>query len=219
MNCYRKYCPNVFVLESPEEYQRGDTADIETKYGKVHEVIVFNKLFTRNGLNYYSQVRSDGFNAQESARMKARRYSEWSDSAASKSDEYYRKSNRHSDFLSLGEPIKIGHHSERRHRHMIDDANRNMGKCIELSNKADEHAQRAAYWESRANDINLSMPESIDYYSHKLEEAKRQHLFYKENPDKREHSYSLTYAKKAVNEAKKNYDTAVKLWGDGGINE
>lgn len=28
----------------------------------------------------------------------------------------------------------------------------------------------------------------------------------------REHSYSLTYAKKAVNEAQKNYDLAKKLW-------
>lgn len=28
------------------------------------------------------------------------------------------------------------------------------------------------------------------------------------------HSYTLTYAKKDVNEAQKNYDLAVKLWGD-----
>lgn len=29
----------------------------------------------------------------------------------------------------------------------------------------------------------------------------------------REHMYTLTYAKKAVNEAQKNYDLAKKLWG------
>lgn len=56
------------------------------------------------------------------------------------------------------------------------------------------------------------MPESVDFYKYKLEEAKEKHLFYKNNPDKREHSFSLTYAKKAVNEAQKNYDLAVKLW-------
>ena len=56
------------------------------------------------------------------------------------------------------------------------------------------------------------MPESIEYYEYKLEEAKIKHGFYKNNPDKREHSFSLTYAKKAVNEAQKNLDLAKRLW-------
>jgi len=213
MTTYRKYCPSVYVIESDQEYSKGDVVEVETRHGKINEVIIFNKVFSRDGLNYYSQVRADGFNIQERAKLKAQRYSEWADSAAKKSDDAYRDSNKHSDFLSLGEPIKVGHHSERRHRKMIEDANRNMGKSVELSNKAEDHAGRAAYWESRANDINLSMPESIDYYAHKLEQAKEKHLFYKEHPEAREHSYSLTYAKKAVNEAQKNYDTAVRLWG------
>ena len=38
------------------------------------------------------------------------------------------------------------------------------------------------------------------------------HEFYKQNPGKREHSFSLTYAKKAVNEAEKNLEIAKKLW-------
>jgi len=213
MNKYRKYCPNVYVIESDKEYSKGDIIEVETRYGKINEVIIFNKVFSRNGLNYYSQVRADGFNIQERSLLKAQRYSEWSDSAAKKSGDAYRASNKHSDFLSLGEPIKVGHHSERRHRKMIEDAVRNMDHCIEFQKKADDHAERAAYWEFRVNDINLSMPESIDYYAHKLEQAKEKHLFYKKHPDKREHSYSLTYAKKAVNEAQKNYDTAVRLWG------
>ena len=83
---------------------------------------------------------------------------------------------------------------------------------MEYSNKSDEHEQKAQYWDSRANDINLSMPESVDFYKYKLEEAKEKHLFYKDNPDKREHSFSLTYAKKAVNEAEKNLQIAKKLW-------
>ena len=35
----------------------------------------------------------------------------------------------------------------------------------------------------------------------------------KKNPEKRSHSYSLTYANKSVKETKKNLDLAVKLWG------
>lgn len=214
MNTYKKYCPNVFVLESEEEYSRGEVVEVETKYGKIHEVIIFNKVFEREDLKYYSQVRADGFNVQERAKLKAGKYSKWSESASDKSENAYRASNKHSDFLSLGEPIKIGHHSEKRHRKMIEDANRNMSRSVEFDRKAKSHAEKSAYWESRANDINLSMPESIDYYMHKLETAKEEHLYLKNNPEKRAHSYSLTYAKKAVNEAQKNYNTAVKLWGE-----
>lgn len=50
------------------------------------------------------------------------------------------------------------------------------------------------------------------HYEYKLEEAKIKHEFYKNNPDKREHSFSLTYAKKAVNEAQKNLDLSKRLW-------
>lgn len=118
------------------------------------------------------------------------------------------------DFLSLGEPIKVGHHSEKRHRKAIDDAWNNMGKSVEFSDKAAEHERIAKYWEEKANTINLSMPESIDFYEHKLEKAKEYHEGLKSGKYPREHSYSLAYAKKAVNEAKKNYELAKKLWGD-----
>jgi len=212
MNKYKKYCPNVFVLESKESYNRGDIVEIETRYGKINEVIIFNKLLERDGIKYYSQIRADGFNMQERARLKSERYNDWSNSAAKKSDAAYEASNKHADFLSLGEPIKIGHHSEKRHRKMIEDGNNNIRKSIELSNKAELHERKSKYWKSRENDINLSMPESIDFYAHKLEQAKEIHLFLKKNPDKRKHNYSLTYAKKDVNVAQKNYDIAVKLW-------
>lgn len=119
-----------------------------------------------------------------------------------------------SAFLSLGEPIKVGHHSEKRHRKAIDDAWNNMGKSVEFSDKAAEHERVAKYWEKRANTINLSMPESIDFYEHKLEQAKEYHEGLKSGKYRREHTYAMAYANKAVKEAKKNYDLAVKLWGD-----
>lgn len=77
-----------------------------------------------------------------------------------------------------------------------------------------EHERIAKYWEEKANTINLSMPESIDFYEHKLEKAKEYHEGVKSGKYPREHAYTLTYAKKAVNEAQKNYELAKKLWGD-----
>ena len=89
-----------------------------------------------------------------------------------------------------------------------------MGKSVEFSDKAAEHERIAKYWEEKANTINLSMPESIDFYEHRLEKAKEYHEGVKSGKYPREHAYTLTYAKKAVNEAQKNYELAKKLWGD-----
>ena len=212
MNTYHKLCPNVFLAKCDAKHEKGETINVTTKYGKENESIVFNLMFERDGFYYYSIVRADGFNVQEWAKNRAERRREWAISADAKSEEYYNKSNKDGDFLSLGEPIKIGHHSERRHRKALDDALNNMGKSVEMMGKAKEHRRIAEYWERRASEINLSMPESVGYYEHKLEQAKEYHEGLKSGKYPREHAYSLTYAKKAVNEAQKNYDLAKKLW-------
>lgn len=212
MNTYHKLCPNVFLAKCDAKHEKGETINVTTKYGKENESIVFNLMFEKDGFYYYSIVRADGFNVQEWAKNRAERRKAWAMSADAKSEEYYNKSNKDRDFLSLAEPIKVGHHSERRHRKALDDAWNNMGKSVEMMDKAEEHRRIAEYWERRASDINLSMPESVDYYEHKLEQAKEYHEGLKSGKYKREHMYSLTYAKKAVNEAQKNYDLAKKLW-------
>ena len=214
MNTYHKFVPNVFLAKCDEKHERVEEIAVTTKYGKENDCIVFNLIFERAGFYYYSIVRSDGFNVQEWAKRKAERRREWAASAERKSHEYYEKSNKDADFLSLGEPIKIGHHSERRHRKAIEDAWNNMGKSVEYSDKAKEHEDKAAYWDARANTINLSMPESIDFYEHKLEKAKEYHEGLKSDKYPREHMYSLTYAKKEVNELQKKYELAKKLWGE-----
>jgi len=211
-NKYTKYCPNVFVMETENTYEKGEETTICTKYGKSHEVIVFNLVAQRNGKNYYSIIRADGYNMQERAKARAERLSQWAASAERKSTQYYEASQEGREFLSMGEPIKIGHHSERRHRALIDRNWDRMGKSVEMSEKAAAHESKAEYWARKANDINLSMPESLDYYEHLLEEAKAKHQMFKDHPEKREHSFSLTYAKKAVNEIEDKIKTARKLW-------
>ncbi|MDG6260281.1 DUF3560 domain-containing protein, partial [Glaesserella parasuis] len=79
------------------------------------------------------------------------------------------------DFLSLAEPIKIGHHSEKRHRALIERNARRMELAVEEMRKAENYADKIAYWESRAVKIDLSMPESLEYFKHKLKEAEDKH--------------------------------------------
>ena len=214
MNTYHKFAPNVFLAKCDEKHEKGEIIAVTTKYGKGNESIVHNLIFERGGFYYYSITRADGYNAQERARRKAERYEQAAANADRRSTEYFNKSEKDADFLSLGEPIKVGHHSERRHRKMIDDAWRNTGKMVAEMEKAEAYREKAEGWERHTDDINLSMPESIEYYAKRLELATEYHQGLKSGKYPREHAYSMTYAKKAVNEAQKNLDLARKLWGD-----
>lgn len=213
MNTYAKYCPNVYVAKCTEQHQKGDVIIVETRHGKENESIVHNLVKKDADYFYYSITRADGFNAQERARNKAERYGQWADGADKKSDQYYEASNEGREFLSLGEPIKVGHHSERRHRALFERNWNRMEKSVNAAEKADAHRQRAAYWESLADTVNLSMPESIEFFEVQLEEAIEYHTGLKDGTIQREHSYSLTYAKKRVNDIKKKLEIAKKLWG------
>lgn len=217
MNTFKKYCPNVFVAQCEEKHQKNETIILTTKYGKEIECQVFNFLGkTSEGKFLYSIERLDGMNSQERARAKAEKIRGYQANATKRSQEAYetRASQHELDFMKLGEPIKVGHHSERRHRKLFEKYDNKMRKSIEESEKAESYESRAEYWESKTNKIDLSMPESLEYFEFKLEEAKKKHKFYKDNPEKREHSFSLTYANKEVKETEKNLNLAVKLWGD-----
>ena len=209
---YVKYCPNVWLAKCEEEHQKDDIIEVENKYGNVNESIVHNLVYEKDGYFFYSITRADGYNLQERAKRKAERYSDWADSAQKKSDMFMDASNEGKEFLVLAEPIKIGHHSEKRHRALIERNHKRMENAMENLDKADKHAYKAKQWEKRIGDINLSMPESVEYFKEKYEEAKEYHEGLKSGKYPKEHAYSMAYAKKNVNEMKKNYDTAVILW-------
>lgn len=212
MNIYFKYCPNVFVAKCETTYNRGDIIQVTTKYGKENDHIVFNLVAEGHGFFYYSIVRADGLDAQEYAKRKAEKLTKSAELREAKSDEYWKAADEGKDFLVLAEPIKIGHHSEKRHRALIQRNHDRMNKSVELQKEAEKYEQRAEYWASKANDINLSMPESLEYYEFLLEGAKFRHEGLKNGTIKKEHSYSLTYAKKEVNEIEKKIAIAKKLW-------
>ncbi len=212
-NTYSKYCPNVFLAKCEQKYNRGDIIEVSTKYGKANECVVFNLIYEKDGFYYYSIARADGFNVQEYARRKAEKYQTYADNAKKRSAEWMEKSNEGRDFLALGEPIKIGHHSEKRHRALIERNWNRLGNSVKESEKAEEYQQKAEYWEGRTDIINLSMPESIDYFEYELDKAQKYHAGLKDGTIERRHSMSLQYAKKEVNETQKKLDLAKKLWG------
>lgn len=56
------------------------------------------------------------------------------------------------------------------------------------------------------------MPESVDFYAYKLEQAQQIHEGLKNGTIERAHGFSLTYAKKDVNELQKKLELAKRLW-------
>ena len=89
-----------------------------------------------------------------------------------------------------------------------------MGKSVAESEKAKEYQRRAEYWAERANKIDLSTPDSLEYFEEELRKAKEYHQLLKDHPEKRAHSMSLQYANKAVKDLEEKVYTAILLWGD-----
>lgn len=212
MNTYSKYCANVFLAKSEKQYEKGETIIVETKYGKENECVVHNLIYQKDGYFYYSITRLDGFNNKERAKRKIEQLKSWANNAEKRGEDWREKSNEGEEFLSLGEPIKVGHHSEKRHRALIHRNWKRMENAMEEFKKADGYRERTAYWESLSKEINLSMPESVEYFKHQLTEAKEYHQFLKDNPGERPHDMALAYAAKKVKDLKAKYEIAIKLW-------
>jgi hypothetical protein len=215
MNVYTKFCPNVFAAKCQDEQAKGSIIILTTKYGKEVENEVHNFLGkTKDGFFLYSVTRIDGTNSQTRAAAKADKLEGYAENAEKRSTAYYEASQEGRDFLALGEPIKIGHHSERRHRKLIERNWERMGKSVAESEKAKEYERRAEYWKEKANKIDLSMPDSLEYFEFELDKARKHHQLLKDNPEARSHSMSLQYANKAVKDLEEKVSTAIRLWGD-----
>lgn len=210
MNIFKKYCPNVWVAECDEPHEKGEIIQLETKYGNEVDCRVYNLVAEKNGKYYYSIVRIE---AQTYAERKAEKYANAITSNLRKSNEYYQKAQENREFLILGEPIKVGHHSEKRHRALIERNNQRMDKSIEYYTKAEELKSKAEYWERKAKEITLASPESLEYFRYKLDKAIEHQKGLKDGTIPRQHAYSLTYATKEVKELKEKLEIAQKLWG------
>lgn len=212
MNKFKKFCPNVWIAECDEEYEKGEIIELETKYGKTVECEVYNLVAQKDDKFYYSIVRLE---EQTYAQRKAERYSNAAQNHAAKSAERYNASQEGREFLSLGEPIKVGHHSEKRHRALIERNWNRMEKSMEYAEKAKEAECKAEYWDNKANEITLAMPESLEYFKEQLAKMSAYHRGLKDGTIERSHAYSLTYAKKDMNELTKKVEIAELLWGNG----
>ena len=71
------------------------------------------------------------------------RYNELARKAETKSIEAFEHSNSIVKCIPMGQPILVGHHSEKRHRRDLDKSWNAMGKSVQESEKAEYYRKKA----------------------------------------------------------------------------
>jgi hypothetical protein len=211
----RKYysSPKVFVLETEKEFKKNNVVEYTTKYDKIIELIIYKLVKSVNGINYYSYIRADGKNRKTILEAKIEKRKDWADSNEKKSDEYYQASKEGSNVIPFGQPIIVGHHSEKKHRALISRNHKRMDNCVKYSQKAEDHILKAKNLEHKLKrELPIDTPDCLKELREQLNDAKEVHKLYKENKESREHAFSLTYANKKVKDLTKRLEIATDLW-------
>lgn len=107
----------------------------------------------------YEQKRADRV-----ARLHAR-----ADALQAESDAIYNDTRAKADRIPFGQPILIGHHSERRDRRFRDKIHQNFGKAFELKDQAEALRRRAKVAE-RSDAISSDDPDAIAKLEAKVKE-------------------------------------------------
>lgn len=108
---------------------------------------------------------------------RAERLRGWSEANERRSDQRYDAATSIADGIPFGQPILVGHHSERRHRRDLDKIHAGMRASVELERKATTQAQAAATIEAQAEgSIYDDDPDAVERLTEKLAalEAKRE---------------------------------------------
>ena len=109
------------------------------------------------GREDYQQIQSERIDRMQSRAEKAE--------AASNSA--YETSRKLADQIPFGQPILVGHHSEKRHRRHIEKIQNQATKSVELSRKADKLRSRVASAESNRT-ISIDDPDAVEALQEKL---------------------------------------------------
>lgn len=92
---------------------------------------------------------------EEKRDRKEERYTELAEKHGNLSDQYYKTSKQISDMIPFGQPILVGHHSEKRHRRDADRIYTTMGKSV-------EHSKTQEYYEDKLHNLQSSNVISSD---------------------------------------------------------
>lgn len=119
------------------------------------------------------EARREAFEARQEA--KRERYADLAGKARIASNDRAAAAHRIADFIPMGQPILVGHHSERRHRRDLARIENNMRAAIASDEKAKYYADKAENYGTHG--ISSDDPDAIQKLQVKLTdfEAEREH--------------------------------------------
>lgn len=118
-------------------------------------------------------------NRKEKQEARADRYRELARKAEEQSTNAYNQSHKMVEHIPMGQPILVGHHSERAHRNALDRSWNQMGKSVELSKKAEYYRDKAQAAEKNDN-IYLEDDDAVERLQEKVEKLEEFQTMMKE---------------------------------------
>lgn len=117
-------------------------------------------------------------NRRERLENKLAKRREWAEKAEQRSHNEWDKSAKAVEGISFGQPILVGHHSEKRHRAAVARAQAAGTRAVEESNLAKHHQEKAAglsdYLENTIFDDD---PDAIEKIEQKIARLEKEHEF------------------------------------------
>jgi hypothetical protein len=164
-------------------HREGLSIDSEDNYKEARSLLFDHKIkvyAVQNNCDYetakerigedFRKSRSLEVNAfQERRERRIERFRELADKNLKLSDFIYQQAKTMSSVIPFGQPVLVGHHSERRDRNYRDKIHNTFGKSIELGRKAEYFENRASVIENNTA-VSSDDPEAILKLSEKLQE-------------------------------------------------
>lgn len=122
---------------------------------------------------------------EEKKQARIERYEELANKATKQSAASWGQSHKMTEHIPMGQPILVGHHSERGHRRLLNRSWDKLGESVKLSEKA-------------------------EYYQRKAEAAARNHAIYTEDADAEERLTAKITTLEALQERMKSANKVVK---------
>lgn len=155
--------------------------------------------------------RVEKMTRRERKEMKLQKRLDWAESKNKKANIEHEAGKRMADAIPLGQPILVGHHSEKQHRNYIK-------KIQDHSSKVVEHLDMAKHHRKKADNILVQLDHSI--FSDDLDAEERLREKIDKLEWKRKRMKEINKVLKAGKEIelspseKKMLDTNKKVWGD-----
>lgn len=144
---------------------------------------------------------------EERRKQRIEKYKELSMKAQERSSRYSNSNANRILQIAPGQPILVGHHSEKKHRKLIKRAQDDIRKSIEEDNKSEFYKERAIIAEN-SKVIYSDDPQAINKLKEKLERLENERASIKA----REHStWELTNIGATIRETKKRIERLEKL--------